>query len=148
MNVEGLVVLVTGGAGNFGQAIVKSLESRGASVVIMDLHDVNKENYYKVDLCNEQQVEETVNSIIKKYNRIDVLINNAGAIYSEPLINIMNPKQMRHSYDSFKKYVQINLDTAFIISSIVIEKMVRKRIKGVIINMSSISLTLKLMISR
>ena len=139
MNVEGLVVLVTGGAGNIGQAIVKSLESRGASVVIMDLHKVNKKNYYKVDLCNEQQVEETVNSIIKKYNRIDVLINNAGAIYSEPLINIMNPKQMRHSYDSFKKYVQINLDTAFIISSIVIEKMVRKRIKGVIINMSSIS---------
>jgi NAD(P)-dependent dehydrogenase (short-subunit alcohol dehydrogenase family) len=66
MNLEGLVVLVTGGAGNFGQAIVKSLESRGAFVVIMDLQKVNKENYYKVDLCNEQQVEETVNTIIEK----------------------------------------------------------------------------------
>tara|TARA_B100001287_G_scaffold106033_1_gene89228 strand:+ start:7634 stop:8356 length:723 start_codon:yes stop_codon:yes gene_type:complete len=139
MNVKGLVVLVTGGAGNFGQAIVKSLESSGASVVIMDLQKVNKENYYKVDLCNEQQVEETVYTIIEKYNHIDVLINNAGAIYSEPLINIMNPKKMRHSYDSFKKYVQINLDTAFIVSSIVVEKMVRKRKKGIIINMSSIS---------
>ena len=139
MTIEGLVVLITGGAGNFGEVIVKNLESKGACVIVMDLHDLTKENYYKVDLCNEQQVFEAISSIIHKYNRIDVLINNAGAIYSEPLVNIMNPKKMRHSYKSFKKYVQINLDTAFIVSSIVVEKMVSKRNKGIIINMSSIS---------
>jgi 3-oxoacyl-[acyl-carrier protein] reductase len=139
MDIKGLVVVVTGGAGNFGQGIVKSLEAKGAIVVILDLQGVDKENYYQVDLCQEQQVVDTIDSIMEKYNRIDVLINNAGIIYSEPLINIMNPKQMRHSYATFDKYLRVNLDSTFIISAVVAEKMVKKRIKGLLINMSSIS---------
>lgn len=139
MDVKDLVIIVTGGTGNIGQNIVRRLESKGACVINLDLQESDKENYYKVDLCNEKQVEDIIDSILKKYLKIDVLINNAGIIYSEPLVNIMNPKKRRHSYSTFNKYVKANLDSTFIISSIVAEKMVKKRTKGVIINMSSIS---------
>ena len=139
MEIKGRVIIVTGGVGNLGGAIVKTLEAEGAIVIVLDLQKVNKLNYYAVDLCNERKVVEIIEIIIEKYKKIDVLINNAGVIYSEPLVNILNPLQRRHSYESFSKYVTLNLDTTFITGSIVAEQMVLKRTKGLIINMSSIS---------
>ena len=139
MNYEGLVAVVTGGAGNLGKDIVSKLESNGLIVYILDIKKSESERHYQVDLCNEQEVEKVIMSIIDKEGKINVLVNNAGVIYSEPLINIMNPSKMRHSYENFTKYLKLNLDTTFIVGSVVAEKMVQKRTKGVIINMSSIS---------
>lgn len=139
MKLEGLVAVVTGGLGNLGSDIVEKLDSKGITVYILDLKESSSEKSYQVDLCDEESVEAAILDIIDKENKIDILVNNAGVIYSEPLINIMNPSQMRHSYENFKKYLKLNLDTTFIISAIVAEKMVQKRTKGIIINISSIS---------
>ena len=69
--------------------------------------DVLNKNFikYNVDITDYELVQETINDIIKKYKRIDVLVNSAGVIYNEPLINLMNPSNMKHSYDNFKKNI-------------------------------------------
>lgn len=145
MIVEGSIALVTGGASGIGLGIATDLLNKGIKVIIFDINqnklDVLNKNFikYNVDITDYELVQETINDIIKKYKRIDVLVNNAGVIYNEPLINLMNPSNMKHSYDNFKKNININLNSVFIMSSIVIEQMVLKRTKGVVINISSIS---------
>jgi len=139
------VVIVTGGVGDLGMGISRFLLQNGFTVVIFDINqkkldDIdNKYIKYCVDITDYDSVENIINEIIIKYKSIDVLVNNAGVIYSEPFINIMNPKNMKHSYESFQKNLNINLNSVFIMTSNVVEKMVLKRTKGVIINISSIS---------
>jgi 3-oxoacyl-[acyl-carrier protein] reductase len=145
LKVKNSIALVTGGASGLGLGIATSLYDQGAKVIIFDLNQkkIDKLNKkiisYNVDITNYELVQKTVNNIINKYGQIDILVNNAGVIYNEPLINIMDPINMKHSYDNFKKNLEINLNSVFIMSSIVVEQMALKRTKGVIINLSSIS---------
>lgn len=143
--IKDSVAIVTGGGSGLGLGIASVLLEKQAKVVVLD---IDKEKLaklsekflkYQVDVTNYETVQATIDDIVSKYERIHILVNNAGAIYNEPLINIMNRENMKHSYENFKKFLDINLNSVFIMSSIVAEKMVLKRTKGVIINISSIS---------
>lgn len=145
MELKDKVAIVTGGAGNLGLSIAKGLLVNDVTVIVLDIDKEKLKQLdrrfiaYDVDITNYQLVQECIDDIINRFSKIDILVNNAGVIYNEPLINIMNPFSMKHSYDTFKKNLEINLNSVFILSSIVAEKMVLKRTKGVIINISSIS---------
>ena len=145
MELKDKVAIVTGGAGNLGLSIAKGLLENDVTVIVLDIDKEKLKQLdkrfvaYDVDITNYQLVQECIDDIVNKFSKIDILVNNAGVIYNEPLINIMNPSSMKHSYDTFKKNLEINLNSVFILSSIVAEKMVMKRTKGVIINISSIS---------
>ena len=139
------VVIVTGGASGLGLDISNKLLDEKAIVIILDIDSEKlsllSESFFKycVDVTSYQQVDSAVTDIFDKFCSIDVLVNNAGSIHSEPLINILEKNKRKHSLESFKKCLDINLSSVFIMSSIVIEKMVIKRTKGVVINISSIS---------
>jgi len=60
-------------------------------------------------------------------------------ISSEPFVNVMNPAGMMHDYGRFRDALAVNLDSVFIVTSAVVEQMVSRRSKGVIVNISSIS---------
>jgi len=144
MDIENRIVVVTGGAKGLGLGIADYLSEKKAKLILIDIDKeslgILPEVYdkYTVDLTNYDAVEKTINEIIQKHGKIDVLVNNAGKIYNEPLVNITNPSKIRHSYESFKNILDINLNSVFIITSIVAEKMVMKRTKGAIVNISSI----------
>jgi 3-oxoacyl-[acyl-carrier protein] reductase len=70
---------------------------------------------------------------------INVCINNAGIIHSEPLINILSRTDKKHSISNWQKVIHVNLDAVFYVTSNVVENMVLRKGKGVIINISSIS---------
>ena len=144
MTANEKTVVITGGAGGLGFPTAVWLKKMGYKVVILDLKETdeiskNDFDFFKTDVTDSELVENVINEIITKYNKIDVLINFAGIIYNEPIINIMNSSKMRHDYNNFKKNIDINLNSVFLVSSFVIEQMVLKRTKGVIINISSIS---------
>lgn len=140
------IIIITGGASGLGKNMVSYFSAIDEYEVVV--FDINKKalkyfvntpiKTFCVDVTNEDQVMEGVNSVFKEYGKIDVLVNNAGIIYNEVLINIMNREDMKHKYKNFKKYLSINLDSVFLMGSNVAEKMVMKRTKGVIINISSI----------
>ena len=86
-DLEGKVVLVTGGAGGIGSVISKSFAEQGAKVIIH--YNNSKENAEKIskeingfavnaDLTDSKQTEELFNSIIQKEGKIDSCIANAG----------------------------------------------------------------------
>ena len=104
MNIENSVVIVTGGASGLGKKITENLLKNGAMVAVYDINQklldeiANYENVFIVqcDLTKEKEIQQAIEKTLKRFSRIDVLVNNAGVLYSEPLINIMS-KDKRHS---------------------------------------------------
>lgn len=133
MEINGKTILITGGLGSLGSGIAEALKNYGATIVIFDQIDDPAHNAFKVDVTNEMEIERALQGIEK----IDVLINCAGEIYSEPLINVM--KKERHAKAAWDRIMDNNLNSCFLMSSQVAEKMAMSRTRGVIINFSSIS---------
>jgi 2-keto-3-deoxy-L-fuconate dehydrogenase len=68
---DGLVAIVTGGASGIGKATAEVLESRGATVAVLDLAT-------GCDVGDTASVNAAVASVIDQHGRLDILINNAG----------------------------------------------------------------------
>jgi 3-oxoacyl-[acyl-carrier protein] reductase len=140
-------IIITGGASGLGKNMVSYFSKNGEyKVVVFDINkNVQKDfkntsvELYCVDVTKEEQVVQGVDEVFKKFGKIDVLVNNAGAIYNEALINLMDSEDIKHKYENFSNYLSINLDSVFLVGSNVAAKMVENRTKGVIINMSSIA---------
>jgi 3-oxoacyl-[acyl-carrier protein] reductase len=139
------IAIVTGGASGIGLEIAKALVQQGAAVNVIDI-DKEKLNdlddrfvKYNADVTNYGKISEVVNDIFLKHKRVDILVNNAGVIHNELLINITDKDNMKHNYESFKRIIDVNLMSVFIVGVITAEKMVAIRNRGVIVNISSIS---------
>jgi 3-oxoacyl-[acyl-carrier protein] reductase len=145
LEVKGSVALVTGGAQGLGLAIAHRLAKDGAIVVVADRNEdalaIVSPNLERVtmDVTNPEQVKKEVAGIMERHGHIDVLVNNAGVIFSEPFVNIMSPVGIMHDYDRFRASLNANLHSVFIVTAAVVEHMIKRRIKGAIVNISSIS---------
>lgn len=147
MNLAEKNIIITGGAGGLGCEIVSMLVRKKSNVIVFDINDKLLDSLCKkyhcvhpvlCDVTDPLQVTSKVNAVYKKYGQLHGLINNAGLIYSEPLINLLSIDRL-HSIDSWEKTIKHNLTSVFLMTANVVEKMISKRTKGVIINISSIS---------
>ncbi|MDI6700007.1 MAG: 3-oxoacyl-[acyl-carrier-protein] reductase [bacterium] len=142
MEFKGKNVIVTGGLRGIGKSILLGFASKGANVIVFDLIDENLNetksevekfgvsfDYFKVDVSNFSQVEKVVEEIIKKYEKIDFLVNNAGITKDNLLISM--------SEEEWDKVISVNLKGTFNCSKSVVKYMIKKR-SGVIINISSV----------
>jgi 3-oxoacyl-[acyl-carrier protein] reductase len=147
MNLNDQIVLITGGAGAIGQHLVSTLYKQVKGLVVIDKDEERLQQLamqypevktYACDLTNGEQV---VNIVARIYaeNKVSVLINNAGLIHSEPLINIIKPDDRKHSFEAWDITVQSNLYATFYMTACVVDHMVLQKIKGVIISVSSIA---------
>lgn len=145
LKIENSLALVTGGAKGLGYAISKYLQDRRAKVVVVDidgeaLNQLGSEfEHHVLDVTRPEEAIATVRKICDQNGPINVLVNNAGVIYSELMVNIMHPNGMMHDYERFRANVTVNMDSVFIMTSAVVEQMVTSRTKGCIVNISSIS---------
>jgi len=142
LNVEGKVILVTGGAGGLGAEMTLLLAENGARVYALDLDQEKGEKleselsgrglavgFVKINLTSEKDWEHTVNKICTLEGKIDVLVNNAG-------INIRKPIE-EMSFEEFNTMMQVNVGSVFLGTKYVIPVM-RKAGGGSIINTSSV----------
>lgn len=145
MKVKGAVALVTGGAQGLGLAIARRLADEGATVVVADRNAdaltalPGGFEGVVMDVTDPEQVKPAVAGIVERHGRLDILVNNAGVIFSEAFVNIMNPAGIMHDYGRFRASLTANLDSVFIVTAAVVEHMVKRRTKGAIVNISSIS---------
>ncbi len=145
MEIKSAVALVTGGAQGLGLAIARRLADEGATVVVADRNAEALATLQQglegviMDVTDPEQVKTEVAGIVDRHGRLDILVNNAGVIFSEPFVNIMNPSGIMHDYGRFRASLTVNLDSVFIVTAAVVEHMVKRRIKGAIVNISSIS---------
>ncbi len=136
MNIERKTVLITGGSSGIGKQIAILFASNNYSVTIVG-RDENKlkkvsniYNYIKYFVCdleNQNDILKMLNSI----NNIDVLINCAGTINSIE-------EKAEYDFETLNKVIDINLKATISTSLLSLEKMIKNKIKGVIINIGSI----------
>jgi len=128
------VVLITGASGGLGKALVAEFAEQGWRVVAASRKPPDSEGNQvwpvALDVTSRQQAESVVEQITKRWQRIDVLINNAGAIADAPVWE-MDDQQ-------FEKVLAVNLKGPFICSQMVLRPMLRQR-DGHIVNISSFS---------
>lgn len=147
-NVSDKVVVITGGTGVLGAAMVEYLAQHGAKIVVLAR---NKERGDKLiekvrskggdaiflvtDVNNKEILEKNKKDILAKYKKIDVLINGAGGNMPGATIG---PDQTIFDLDinEFKTVVDLNL-LGTVLPSIVFGSCMTNQKKGSIINISS-----------
>ncbi len=131
-------VLITGATGGIGSNIVKKFNDQGANIIASGtneekLNNLKKEfnniEVVKFKLENHSEIENFVEQIDEKLDGIDILINNAG-------INLDN-LSVRLTEENWKRVLDINLTSSFLMCKYVIKKMLKKKY-GKIINITSI----------
>jgi 3-oxoacyl-[acyl-carrier protein] reductase len=149
MNIAGASVLVTGGARGIGRQLVESFIRDGARVGAFELNDEScaelktafgdTVGVWRCNVADADSVDQAVLLAAKDGFQADVLINNAGIIHSEPLINLSVHGDRAHSRDNWRKVLSVDLDSVFYVTSRIVDQMVARRCKGVVISISSVS---------
>lgn len=142
-NIEKRIVLITGAAGGIGEKIAIEFIKNNYCVCLNYTSQKSEEKLkelknkfknaeielIKANIADSKQVQDMILSIAKKYNRIDVLVNNAG-ITSDNLA-------IRMSDEEFSKVIDTNLKGTFYCMREAVKIMMKTRF-GKIINISSI----------
>ena len=140
--LEGQVVIVTGGARGIGEGICEVFCKEGAIVALWDVMDQGQTTadriatnggsifFQKVDVTNQDAVNEAVAKIITEHGKIDVLINNAGIIRDRSILKM--------SRDEWDQVMSVNIDSLYITAKAVIPHM-KEANYGRIISASSVN---------
>jgi 3-oxoacyl-[acyl-carrier protein] reductase len=148
MDLRGKQIIVTGGVKGLGRAMVEKLLSRDAVVTVFDIDvaglDAVKQALPDVqcvacDVTNYEQVSGAVEDYFANRGAPDVLINNAGILYSEPLFRITDAGLQLHAADTWERVLRTNLTSVFYMTTAVVGKMIARRTKAVVVNIGSVA---------
>jgi NAD(P)-dependent dehydrogenase (short-subunit alcohol dehydrogenase family) len=134
VSIQGKTVVITGGSSGIGAAAARHLAQRGANVVITGRSQATEKiareigcDHYLVDFAKLAEVRKLASWLLEKYPRIDVLANNAGAIFGE----------RRLTEDGHEMTFQINHLAGFLLTWLLRERLEASR--ATIINTSSVA---------
>lgn len=152
MNLAGSNVLLTGGGRGIGRFLVERLASESANVFVLERDEAlcaelrawnadrgGNVNAFPCDVADADAVDAALQQVLATGFEPDVLINNAGIIHSEPLVNMLARGDRVHSRESWRRVMAADLDSVFFVTSRVVDRMLAKRRKGVVVSISSIA---------
>src|SRR5687767_96262 len=86
MRFDQRTVMITGAAGHLGRAVAKAFGELGASLVLLDVKagEAGSHVFIETDLRDAQSVQRATEQALKRFGRIDVLCNVAGAFRMGP----------------------------------------------------------------
>ncbi len=138
-NLENKNIIITGASGGIGDSIVQKLHDNGANILatgtkIEKLNELKKRfrsiEILKFDISESNKIEDFVeNASDKLGGSLDCLVNNAGITKDNLAI--------RMNLDEWKKVIEVNLTSTFLLSKYVIKKMLKNK-SGKIINITSV----------
>lgn len=138
--LQGKVVLVTGGGRGLGEAICHTLSSAGATVIVADIREQlaqkvageiqagGKAMALHLDVTNDKQAEAAIQKIAAEYGSLDALINNAGTDVTLSIEEL--------TIDDWDRIIAVNLRGPFIMSKFALTIM-KQQGSGSIINIVS-----------
>ena len=138
MNLKNKKILITGATGGIGNCLVEKFHNLGASVVASGTNEDKlnnlKKNFTnihieKFKLDEHNKIEEFVDKVDNKLEGLDILVNNAGIT--------LDNLSIRLTEENWKKVLDINLTSTFLMCKHAIKKMLKRKY-GKIINITSI----------
>ncbi len=143
ISLEGKTVLVTGGSQGIGAAIAKGLAAAGAHVAVGARNadrvaEVTREiaagggsaEAVSIDVTDPASVTAAFQGLVERREKVDAVVNNAG-ITDDGLI-------LRMRKESWDKVVATDLTGVFLVSQEAVKTMMRKKVPGRIVNITSV----------
>jgi len=142
IDLNNKVAIITGGSRGIGKAIALKLAQYGADIaiigstvnddVINEIGALGKKCvFYKCDVADYEASKVAIDSIIKDFGRVDILVNNAGITCDKLLIQMTE--------NDFDKVIAVNLKGVFNMSSLVTKWLIRNKVMGKIVSISSVA---------
>ena len=138
MNFENKKILITGATGGIGKSLIRKFHDLGGSILAtgtkIEKLEALKDEFKKIKikpfkLDKHTEIEKFIEESFKEMNGLDILVNNAGIT----LDNI----SLRLTEENWKKVLDINLTSTFLMCKFAIKKMLKNK-NGKIINITSI----------
>ena len=143
MRLKNKIALITGGARGIGYATAEAFVKEGALVIIADINHNGAEEAARqldatgdqilalsVDVSNPNSVNDMIDEIVKRFNRLDLLVNNAGIGGNIPFLET--------SLEDWNRIININLTGAFLVAQAASRQMIKNG-GGKIVNITSLS---------
>jgi 3-oxoacyl-[acyl-carrier protein] reductase len=143
VSLDGKVALVTGGSQGIGEAIAKRLAAAGAHVAVAarseeKAHAVAGEiaasggsaEAVRMDVADPASVTAGVRTLVEKHGKLDILVNNAG-VADDGLI-------LRMGKEAWDRVLATDLTGVFLVAQEAAKAMVRKKVAGRIVNITSV----------
>jgi 3-oxoacyl-[acyl-carrier protein] reductase len=139
LNLRGKTVVVTGAAGGMGLATISLLLKYNLDILALDIQKPNKKllqnkrvTYRQIDLVNELELTRTIKEFIKKYKRIDYLVNTTGVLWFGKDVSAVD-LDLR----VWDQVFNINLKTMVLLSKLIIPVMKKNKF-GSMVHISSV----------
>jgi len=153
MDIQGKVVVITGGARGIGKAIASTFGERGAQLALFDLNTTDLEttgaelsargfkvSTHELNVAKEDEVVAAMDAVASRHGRLDVLVNNAGIIKDAMLVKVRDDAVVgKMTLAQWQAVVDVNLTGVFLCGREAAERMIKLGQGGVIVNISSIS---------
>jgi len=143
MRLVSEVVIVTGAGRGIGSAIAKAFAAEGARVVVADVDLKNAERLaseivaanghaiaHQADISDPSQVEQLIETTLARFDRLDVLVNNAGIGLNQPFLTT--------TLEQWEQQLRVNLTGTFLCGQAAARAMTTRG-GGRIVNIASIS---------
>ena len=129
MNLKNKKILITGATGGIGNCLVEKFDNLGSNIIATGTNEEKLTNLKKkfpkihtekFKLDEHKKIEDFIDSIEKKLGGLDVLVNNAGIT--------LDNLSIRLSEENWKKVLDINLTSTFLMCKASIKKMLKKKL--------------------
>jgi 3-oxoacyl-[acyl-carrier protein] reductase len=138
--LSGKTAIITGASKGIGRSIALCFAAIDGNVVIADIvpgdevvEEIRKMGkkaiFVRVDITNQKQIHNLVNTTLETFGQIDILVNNAGIFSNKAILEL--------DEEEWDLVIDVNLKGAFFCSKIIIGEMIKRK-TGKIVNISSI----------
>ncbi len=139
LNFSGKIALITGGSGGIGLSVVEKLIKNKIKVIILDIKTPKRKillnklvEFKKVDLSNNKNLKSCLIEVIKKYKKIEYVINAAGVLWFDKDVSVE-----KINLNTWDKVLAINLKSIVIVLQNILPSMKKNKF-GSIVHISSI----------
>ncbi|MCB2113880.1 MAG: SDR family oxidoreductase [Parvularculaceae bacterium] len=145
LNFSGKTVIVTGAAAGIGAACARAFAEAGADIILADINDAGNRDIadlitidtkakcvpHACNVASDADCEGLILRALDEFGRIDVLVNNAGVAAPGTILDL--------SPDDWDRVIDINLRSYFVLTQLAAKSMIERKIRGTIVNMSSLN---------
>ena len=150
-NLKNQVIVITGGSGFLGSVFALTLSNIGAIPIVLDknknslqllkkkfIRKKQRGSFFLTNLNDENKINVVIDLIIKKYRKIDCLINAAGFTGDAMLKTNVNffEKFEKYNFQLWQRSLNENLSSTFLVTKSVAKYMMKRK-KGSIVNIAS-----------